>query len=119
MTGSIFPILRYADARAAIDFLTSAFGFVLGDLTEADGEVVHAELRHGDGLVMLSRLSDQADKGRSMVYVAVGDPDAHHAAAVAAGAEVIQPLTDQPYGSREYGAADPEGNRWYFGTYRP
>jgi uncharacterized glyoxalase superfamily protein PhnB len=28
-------------------------------------------------------------------------------------------LTDQPYGSREYAAHDPEGNAWYFGTYRP
>jgi uncharacterized glyoxalase superfamily protein PhnB len=54
-----------------------------------------------------------------MVYVAVDDPDAHHDQAAAAGARVIQPLTDQPYGSREYGALDPEGNRWFFGTYAP
>jgi len=26
---------------------------------------------------------------------------------------------DQPYGSREYAARDPEGNVWAFGTYRP
>ena len=28
-------------------------------------------------------------------------------------------LVDQPYGSREYAALDPEGNVWAFGTYRP
>jgi uncharacterized glyoxalase superfamily protein PhnB len=38
---------------------------------------------------------------------------------VAAGAEIVLELTDQPYGSREYAAADPEGNVWTFGTYDP
>ena len=28
-------------------------------------------------------------------------------------------LTDQPYGSRESCARDPEGNGWCFGTYSP
>jgi uncharacterized glyoxalase superfamily protein PhnB len=38
---------------------------------------------------------------------------------VAAGAEVVMPLTDQDYGSRDYTARDPEGNLWSFGTYLP
>ena len=29
------------------------------------------------------------------------------------------PLTDQDYGSRDYGAKDPDDNTWFFGTYRP
>ena len=53
------------------------------------------------------------------VYAYVADPDAHHDRAVAAGARVVHPLTDQPYGSREYGVRDSEGNVWSFGTYRP
>jgi uncharacterized glyoxalase superfamily protein PhnB len=51
------------------------------------------------------------------VYVAIGDPDAHYARAKAAGARIIRELSDTPYGSREYGAKDPEGNTWSFGTY--
>ena len=49
----------------------------------------------------------------------VADPDAHHERARGAGAEVVMGLTDQPYGSREYCARDPEGNVWCFGTYSP
>jgi uncharacterized glyoxalase superfamily protein PhnB len=45
-------------------------------------------------------------------------PDALHDRAVAAGAEVFQPLHDTDYGSREFSVRDPEGNRWSFGTYR-
>ena len=52
-------------------------------------------------------------------YVVVDDPDAHHDRAVAAGANVVMPLTDQDYGSRDYAARDPEGNQWSFGTYQP
>ena len=47
------------------------------------------------------------------------DPDAHHERAVAAGAQIVRELTDQPYGAREYTARDPEGHVWSFGTYRP
>ncbi len=59
------------------------------------------------------------DTGRAVLYLAVDNVDAHHDRAVAAGAEIIYGLTDQPYGSREYAARDPEGNVWSFGTYRP
>jgi uncharacterized glyoxalase superfamily protein PhnB len=37
---------------------------------------------------------------------------------IAAGAQVIQELTDTGYGSRGFAVRDPEGNRWSFGTYR-
>jgi uncharacterized glyoxalase superfamily protein PhnB len=51
--------------------------------------------------------------------VVVEDPDAHHARAKAAGADVIRELEDQDYGSRDYSARDFEGNTWSFGTYNP
>jgi uncharacterized glyoxalase superfamily protein PhnB len=53
------------------------------------------------------------------IYIAVTDPDKHHERAVAAGARIVHPLTDQDYGSREYSCMDPEGNLWSFGTYVP
>lgn len=124
---AICPTLRYKDARAAIAFLEDAFGFTEVAVHEgADGTVQHAELAYGDGLVMLgSARSDTpfsrvaGDLGTASVYVVVADTDAHHARAVAAGAEVVLPLTDQDYGSRDYTARDPEGNLWSFGTYAP
>lgn len=47
------------------------------------------------------------------------DADAHHERARSAGAEIVRELRDEPYGSREYSAHDPEGNVWHFGTYQP
>jgi uncharacterized glyoxalase superfamily protein PhnB len=120
---SIYPTLRYTDAKAAIAFLTSAFGLIEENVSTADdGSIGHAELSWDGGVVMLGSragASDPFDTGRAVLYLAVDDVDAHHDRTVAAGAEIIYELTDQPYGSREYAARDPEGNIWSFGTYRP
>ena len=86
---------------------------------------MHAEVRVGTGIVMPADTRRAAREplrpltGPAAVYVVVNDPDALHARAVAAGAEIVRGLTDQDYGSRDFAARDPDGNLWSFGTYRP
>jgi uncharacterized glyoxalase superfamily protein PhnB len=120
---TMFPTLSYDDAQAAVDFLGEAFGFERHAVYAGDGDrIQHAELRYGNGIVMLSSASPEmpAARGRAGgIYVVVDDPDAHCAQARAAGAEIKRDLHDTEYGSREYDAKDPEGNSWYFGTYQP
>jgi uncharacterized glyoxalase superfamily protein PhnB len=120
---SVYPTLSYADAPAAIEFLMRAFGLVHEmRFDNPDGTVAHAELSWGNGIVMLNSRKNPPSEfqpGRSAVYLAVDNTDAHHARAVAEGAEIIMPPTDMDYGSREYAARDHEGNVWSFGTYRP
>ena len=122
---SIFPVLKYDDARAAIEFLERAFGFERHAVHDGEnGGVAHAELRLGDDYVMLGSTGEGDDRfnegaGRYSLYVVVEDPDAHLARAREAGASVERELNDTDYGSREYTARDPEGNLWSFGTYRP
>lgn len=120
---SIYPTLRYNDAKAAIAFLTSAFGLTQEELvTGDDGSVGHAELSWEGGVVAIGTRADPPgpfDTGRAVLYLPVEDVDAHHDRAVASGAEILRGLVEQDYGSREYAALDPEGNVWTFGTYRP
>ncbi|HEX6418566.1 MAG TPA: VOC family protein [Acidimicrobiales bacterium] len=120
---SVYPVLRYGDADAAISWLSEAFGFVPGDVTRDDeGRIVHATLSWANGVVMLSQSRGDGsafDLGPVCLYLVVDDPDAHFAQAERTGAEVVMAPTDQPYGSREYAARDPEGNVWCFGTYQP
>ncbi|MEW9556160.1 VOC family protein [Nonomuraea sp. NPDC050783] len=116
MERTVYALARYQDCAAAIDFLTGAFGFRAHEVSKNDeGVVHHAELLVGGDIILLG----QGRPGGPGIYVAVDDVDAHHDRAVAAGAAVTMALTDQPYGSREYGCTDPEGNQWWFGTYRP
>jgi uncharacterized glyoxalase superfamily protein PhnB len=121
----IFPGLRYRDAPAAIEWLQRAFGFERKEVHEGDdGSIVHAELSFGPGILMLSSEREGDDTygehaGQGWCYVVTDDPDALFERATAAGAEVVQPLIDTDYGSRDFSVRDPEGNLWSFGTYAP
>ncbi|RVX43631.1 putative glyoxalase superfamily protein PhnB [Nonomuraea polychroma] len=116
MERTVYAQARYEDCQAAIDFLTSAFGFQVHEASKNDeGKVHHAELLVGNDMIMIG----EGRPGGPGIYVAVGDVDAHHDRAKAAGAAITMELVDQPYGSREYGCTDPQGNTWWFGTYRP
>lgn len=120
-TPRVSPYLLYEDVDAAVEWLTMAFGF-----TEAvrmpgqDGRAVHAELRHGGGLVMLGdpgpgyRNPRHLGGATQLVYVYVADVDAHYQRAKAAGAHILREPADQFYGDRTYGAEDPEGHQWSF-----
>lgn len=127
---TIIPTLRYRDAPRALQWLCDAFGFeryvVYGDETRVD----HATLVFGNGMIMIGSARDDAfgklqappapgAPVTQSAYVIVPDADAHHARAVAAGAEIVYPLTSEDYGGRGYSCRDFEGNIWSFGTYDP
>ena len=123
---TIWPTLRYLDARAAIHFLVSTFGFV-EKAVYGEGDVVdHAQLDWpgGGGIMLGSPRTDSAiaglPPGIGSVYIVVDDADAAvalHERAVAAGATITQGLRDEDYGSRGFTCRDPEGVYWSFGTY--
>ena len=129
MPAIIIPCLRYRDAKAAIEWLCTAFGFErqVAYPDEAGG-IAHAQLVLGQSMIMLGSHRED-DVGALQVvpngpvtqslYVIVEDADAHHARAVAAGAEVVLPLQTEDYGGRGYSCRDPEGHVWNFGTYDP
>jgi uncharacterized glyoxalase superfamily protein PhnB len=108
--------MRYADADAALRWLSKTFGFREHVVHRDDrGAIGHAEMALGSGLIMFG----QGDPSVQSVYVAVDDADAHFERARAAGAEITREIEDTPYGSREYSVRDPDGHTWSFGTYRP
>ena len=54
-----------------------------------------------------------------LTYIACRDPERLLAKAKSAGATVIRDLVETDYGSQDFIVADPEGNQWSFGTFRP
>lgn len=125
----IYPTFRYRDAAAIIAWLTDVFGFTVhARYDDGAGRVQHAELAFGSSMIMLGTLADDpygamvgtaVTPGAKSVYVAVDDADALFARAEAAGATILEGLTERSYGSREFIVRDPEGNVWCFGTYWP
>ena len=125
---TIFPILRYTDARAAIQWLCATFGFVeLFSVPESGQVVRHAQLRLGTNVIMLGsvrpdeRMASPQTLGAATqaLCVHVDDLDAHFERVRSAGAETTSPPKDTDFGSREYHVRDLEGHPWTFGTYRP
>ena len=105
---SVIPVVGYPDVAEASDWLCEAFGF-----TERLRIGEHrAQLVFGDGAVIVTELGEHS--GPSTVQVRVEDADAHHERAAGAGARILNPPTDYPYGERQYSAEDPGGHRWTF-----
>lgn len=115
--------LVYTDIAAAFEYLERVFLLGPGQLTrDEDGDVVHAEIRAGDGVVWLHPESPQfglasprsAGVATAGTAVMVDDVDAHYEHAAAEGATIVYEPLDQPYGYREYSARDLEGGLWSF-----
>ena len=50
-----------------------------------------------------------------IAYLRVDDVEAYHDRALAAGAEVLKELRDEPWGMREFGLRSPDGHRFMVG----
>jgi uncharacterized glyoxalase superfamily protein PhnB len=101
MSASVY----YEDPLAAIEWLTSAFGFdVRLKIVGEDGKLAHSELTFGEAVMMVGGTSGtepyqkHQQSPRKLGGVTQGlafyidDVDAHHAQAVAAGATIIREL---------------------------
>lgn len=119
----VWPTLRARDARGLIRFLVEAFGFEETVVYGEGDRVDHAQLSWPEGGgIMLGSVREGATSASSPgefgAYVVTGDPDGVYRRAKAAGAQITAELHETDYGSRDFAARDPEGNRWSFGTYR-
>jgi len=115
----------YEDPVAALEWLEKVFGFErMMVITDAHGNLVHSEMRFGDGYIMVG--GEYADfvaspaavgaKNTQSIHVQLKDGvDAHCERARAAGAVIVREPADQFYGDRTYMARDPEGHNWSFG----
>jgi uncharacterized glyoxalase superfamily protein PhnB len=107
---TVTPRLAIPDAAAAINFYAKAFDArEVGERHSApDGTLIHAELRIGDSIVMVTE-----DRGYTALLCTYWpDVDAAWERATAAGAEVLHPIADQFYGERGGRLRDPFDQEW-------
>lgn len=129
---TVIPTIQYHDANKAVIWLCEIFGFRPKTVFKDESEnVQHAELLHGNGLIMIGPRSDTPfgqliktpqelnGKVSSCIYVIVEDVDAHYQKAIDGGAEIVLELVTQSYGGKDYTCRDFEGYLWSFGTYDP
>src|SRR5258708_32210767 len=102
---TVTPRLLVGDGAAAIEFYKNAFNAEEhGErYTDPDGHLIHAEIRIGNAIVMLSDDDGDApehlgDRVTAIMQTQCPDVDIAWQRALTAGAEIIFPLADQFHG---------------------
>jgi PhnB protein len=122
---TVTPHLVVKDAGGAIEFYKKAFGAtVVMCMAEPGGRVGHAEIRIGGAAVMIGdEYPEYGFRGPQTIggspvtiHLYVEDVDAFVGRAVAAGAQLVQPVKDEFWGDRCGKLQDPYGHVWYFAT---
>ncbi len=125
---TLTPYLTLSDATKAIQFYKEAFGAKEVELNHSpDGRVMHAILKIGDSLIMLSdefpeygcsSKPPMSLKGTSVFfYMYVDNVDTAFNKAVKAGAKVKIPVSDMFWGDRYGQVEDPFGHIWSIATH--
>ncbi|MEA2621074.1 MAG: PhnB protein [Chloroflexota bacterium] len=119
----IVPMLSVRGASQACAFYERAFGARESSrVTSPEGRVValmeigNAEFGVADEVPQVGNVGPETLGGTSVrISLYVADPDAMAQQAIDAGATLIFPVEDQPYGMRQGRVRDPFGHHWMVG----
>jgi PhnB protein len=119
----IVPMLAVRGASQACGFYERAFGARESSrVTSPEGRVValmaigEAEFGVADEVPQVGNVGPETLGGTSVrISLYVTDPDATAQQAIDAGATLIFPVEDQPYGMRQGRVRDPFGHHWMVG----
>ena len=129
--GRITPHLMVRGGKKAVDFYARAFGAtVLYESSMPDGNGIHAHLRVGKTMIMITDERPPSPDGIMLGVAApeslgatttileyyVDDVDVAYQRAIDAGAKPMLPICDAFYGDRFGWVLDPFGHLWALGT---
>jgi uncharacterized glyoxalase superfamily protein PhnB len=117
-TDTLLPHVVYQNLAEAIEWLTHTFGFK-EHYRYGDGPS-GGQMWAGKAAIQVRQASDQQKSPKQLGYgtqsltVFIGDVDAHHARAKAAGATILEEPHETVYGEYQYAAEDIDGHHWLF-----
>src|SRR5262245_23805764 len=112
---TVTPWLISRNTAGLIDFVIQAFDAEpIGDpVYTEDGSIGHAEVRIGNGVVMMFDAKPDWPPTPGFLRLYLPDGDETFRKAVAAGATVVTELTELFWGDRVGRLRDPFGNLWW------
>lgn len=114
----VSPYLVLTGVDETMEFLKVVFGAtLLRRYDTPEGEVMHAELRIGQSVVMMGEAGGEWKPMPAFLHVYVPDVDETYQAALNAGGKGVQEPErrgDDP--DRRGGFLDPSGNTWWVAT---
>ena len=118
---SVAPVYPVDDVEAAVDWYRAVLDFdpVYVNRDEDGDPTNYAVLRRDQAWLHLIRRAE-APAGRSggvsAQFTMGGSIDELYAALQAQSVEILQPISDQPWGCRDFIIADPSGNAVWIST---
>lgn len=110
---TVMPYLILRNAEKFIAFTKNVFSATeTTKVMKGEGIIMHAEIMIGECTIMLADSTEGYEPQTSGLFVYVNDADSTYKKAIDAGATILSPLADQPYG-RSGGIVDPFGNTWW------
>jgi PhnB protein len=117
---TLTPYVVAQNAAEFIDFVKATFGAEEKFRAIGGAGGIHAEIQLGDSMMMVGGggpgLKWHGESNPGAFHVYVRESDVVYKRALEAGAESIQPPTDQFYGERSSSVKDKAGNFWYIAT---
>ena len=110
---TVMPYLIVKDAEKFIAFVKEVF-----DATETYkamrdvNTIMHAEVMIRESTIMFAEATAEFAPRSAGLFIYVDHADGTYQRALQAGATMLTPLSDQPYG-RSGGVIDPFGNTWW------
>jgi PhnB protein len=115
---SVTPQLNVKNAAKLIDFMKQAFGAEERmRMPGPGGALMHAEVKIGDSIVMMSDAVREAPMPGS-IFLYVEDVDAVYQRALRAGATSVMEPTNMFWGDRFASVKDGFGNQWGIATHK-
>ena len=107
----ISPYLIVDDTQATLNFIRDAFaGEQLRVHLQDNGEIMHAEARIGDSVVMIGQMPGGPG---AHIHLYVSDVEAVFDRAINADGELVQKLEVKVDGDRRGGVRDKNGTTWW------
>lgn len=114
---SVAPYLIVDGANATIEFLRTVFGAVeIQRFADPSGQIMHAEVRIDDTVVMIADSTPLWPSVASHVHVYVRDVDATYKRALETGATSVQEPVKKHDPDKRGGVKDAGGTTWWIGT---
>jgi uncharacterized glyoxalase superfamily protein PhnB len=107
--GEIIPEIPYSNVLESADWLCRAFGFK----KRLQIGTHRVQLTFGTSSLVVVEKKNSSDTSCSTM-LHVQNVDSHFEGAREAGAKIIVPPTDHPFGERQCVIEDPGGHRWTF-----
>jgi PhnB protein len=114
---TITPLLRVKESLKLIDFLKQAFeAKEISCYNQKDGSIMHAEVKIGDSIIMVSDSTLEWKSTSCALYLYVDDTDKRYERALEYGATSLREPRDGIYGDRCAAVIDRFGNQWWIAT---